>query len=43
MLPGDETDDAIVLQEWIKNWGDLVEFEVIPVVTSAGMVGLYSK
>ena len=23
------------LQEWIKNWNDLVDFEVIPVISSA--------
>jgi hypothetical protein len=38
-----ETDDPILLQEWIKNWGDLVDFEVVPVVTSGEMVSLYSK
>jgi hypothetical protein len=38
-----ETDDPILLQEWIKNWGDLVDFEVVPVVTSSEMVELYSK
>lgn len=36
-----ETDDPILLQEWIKNWGDLVDFEVTPVVTSADMQELY--
>jgi hypothetical protein len=36
-----ETDDPILLQEWIKNWGDLVDFEVVPVVTSAEMAGLF--
>lgn len=36
-----ETDDPILLQEWIKNWGDLVEFEVVPVVTSAEMQKLF--
>ncbi len=36
-----ETDDPILLQEWIKNWGDLVDFEVVPVVTSADMVKLF--
>jgi hypothetical protein len=30
-----ETDDRALLDEWIANWADLVEFEVIPVVTSA--------
>ena len=38
-----ETDDPILLQEWIKNWGDLVDFEVVPVVTSAEMVALFSN
>jgi len=31
-----ETDDPALLREWISRWEDLVEFEVIPVVTSAG-------
>ena len=30
-----ETDDERHLREWISNWSDLVEFEIIPVVTSA--------
>ena len=30
-----ETDDPALLREWISHWEDLVEFEVIPVVTSA--------
>jgi len=38
-----KTDDPILLQEWIKNWGDLVDFEVIPVVTSAEMVKLFGN
>ena len=38
-----ETDDPILLQEWIKNWGDLVDFDVVPVVTSAEMVELFSR
>jgi len=38
-----ETDQPILLQEWIKNWGDLVEFEVVPVVSSAEMVELYKR
>jgi hypothetical protein len=38
-----ETDDPILLQEWIINWGDLVDFEVVPVVTSAEMVELYRR
>lgn len=30
-----ETDDRALLDAWIANWTDLVEFEVIPVMTSA--------
>lgn len=30
-----ETDRRELLDEWIAYWSDLVEFEVIPVVTSA--------
>lgn len=30
-----ETDDRALLDAWIANWADLVEFEVIPVMTSA--------
>ena len=37
-----EAEDLILLQEWIKNWGDLVDFEVVPVVTSAEMVKLFT-
>jgi len=36
-----ETDDPTLLQEWIRNWGDLVNFEVVPVITSAEMTELY--
>jgi hypothetical protein len=38
-----ETEDPILLQEWIKNWNDLVDFEVVPVVTSAEMVKLFER
>jgi hypothetical protein len=30
-----ETEDFELFDEWISNWKDLVEFEVIPVVSSA--------
>ncbi len=30
-----ETDDAALFNDWIANWSDLVEFEVVPVVDSA--------
>ena len=29
-----ETDDRSLLEEWIRHWADLVEFEVHPVITS---------
>jgi hypothetical protein len=29
-----ETDDARLLQTWVASWGDLVEFEILPVVHS---------
>jgi hypothetical protein len=30
-----ECDDRQLLDEWMARWADLVDFEVIPVVTSA--------
>lgn len=27
-------DDQKLLNEWISNWNDIVEFEIIPVITS---------
>jgi hypothetical protein len=30
-----ETEDRCLLDEWLANWSDLVDFEVYPVVTSA--------
>lgn len=30
-----ECEDRALLDEWMSHWSDLVEFEVIPVVTSA--------
>ena len=38
-----ECDDGVLLQEWIKSWRDLVDFDVVPVVTSAEMVELFSS
>jgi hypothetical protein len=29
-----ETEDPALLDEWIANWSDLVDFEVYPVLTS---------
>lgn len=36
-----ETDDPALLQQWIKSWSDLVEFDVVPVVTSSEMQKIY--
>jgi hypothetical protein len=30
-----ETDSAEKLNEWISHWNDLVDFEIIPVISSA--------
>ena len=30
-----ETDDASLFDEWTARWSDLVEFEIIPVLSSA--------
>ena len=30
-----ETEDPSLFDEWIANWSDLAEFEVVPVVDSA--------
>lgn len=30
-----ETDDPALLDEWMSHWRDLVDFEVVPVISSA--------
>jgi len=30
-----ECDDQRALEEWMERWSDIVEFEIVPVVTSA--------
>jgi hypothetical protein len=35
-----ETDDEALLAEWTANWDDLVEFEIVPVRTSADAAGI---
>jgi uncharacterized protein DUF3303 len=30
-----ECDDRAQLDEWMRHWSDLVEFEVVPVISSA--------
>jgi hypothetical protein len=27
-----ETDDVTLLQQWVSDWSDLVEFEIVPIV-----------
>ena len=29
-----ECDELSLLEQWLANWSDLVEFEIVPVVTS---------
>lgn len=29
-----ECDDARLLQQWVADWSDLIEFEIVPVVPS---------
>jgi hypothetical protein len=38
-----ETDDIVLLQRWIDNWKDLMDFEIIPVRTSAEVVELMKR
>ena len=33
-----ETDDHALLNEWMANWNDLIDFEVYPVITSKAAV-----
>jgi Protein of unknown function (DUF3303) len=30
-----ETEEPTLFDEWIANWNDLVEFEIVPVINSA--------
>jgi Protein of unknown function (DUF3303) len=30
-----ESDDPGLFDEWVANWSDLVEFEIVPVISSA--------
>lgn len=38
-----ECDDARLLQEWIARWRDLMDFEIVPVVTSKQTVEVINK
>ena len=35
-----ETEDVRLFSQWIEHWKDLVEFEIIPVRTSAEAMGV---
>jgi len=37
------TDDFVLLERWIDNWKDLMEFEIVPVRTSAEVVQLMAR
>ena len=30
-----ESDDASLFQQWVSNWNDIVEFEIVPVTKAA--------
>ena len=34
-----ETEDRDLLNEWIANWSDIIDFEIYPVVTSKEAAG----
>jgi hypothetical protein len=38
-----ETEDFVLLERWIDNWKDLMEFEIIPVRTSTEVVELMKR
>jgi hypothetical protein len=38
-----ECDDLKKLQAWILNWSDLVDFEVVPVLSSADTAGVVDE
>ncbi len=37
-----ECDDVVLLQQWVLQWRDLVEFEIVPVSPSKSVRGLLS-
>jgi hypothetical protein len=38
-----ETDDFVLLERWIDNWKDLMDFEIVPVHTSADVRELMQR
>jgi hypothetical protein len=37
-----ECDEAVSLQQWVLQWRDLAEFEMVPVSPSKSVRGLFS-
>jgi hypothetical protein len=37
-----ECDDTVLLQQWVLQWRDLAEFEIVPVSPSKSVRGLFS-
>jgi hypothetical protein len=38
-----EADDETLVREWTANWDDLIDFEIIPVRTSADAVAVIAR
>lgn len=38
-----ETEDPGLFEEWISSWGDLAEFEIVPVISSAEAAGRFAR
>jgi len=38
-----ETEDILLLERWIYNWKDLMDFEIIPIRTSAEVAELMKR
>jgi Protein of unknown function (DUF3303) len=38
-----ETDDFVLLERWIDNWKDLMEFKIVPVHTSTEVREIMAK
>lgn len=38
-----ETDDPALFEQWTRRWSDLVEFEIVPVVSSAEAASALSR
>ena len=37
-----ECDEVVLLQQWVLQWRDLAEFEIVPVSSSKSVRGLFS-